>query len=65
MSRTANNDKLEGLHITVVPDDTMPDYGNDPTFIAMLERARAFLEKAGLPEGWDKNNNFKSTPQPE
>ncbi|HVV03527.1 MAG TPA: hypothetical protein VHC96_04855 [Puia sp.] len=65
MSHKVENDKLEQIQITVVPDNQMPDYHNDPTVIAAVERARAFLEKAGLPKGWDKNNNFKSSPQPE
>jgi hypothetical protein len=52
--QTPDNKKLKLADITVVPNDQMPDYHNDPTIIAMVERARAFLKKAGLPKGWDK-----------
>jgi hypothetical protein len=54
MSRIIDHNKLKHAHITVVPDNKMPDYQNDPHVIAMVERARTFLKKVGLPKGWDK-----------
>jgi len=54
MAHTIDNNKLKHAHITVVPGNKMPDYHNDPHIIAMIERARAFLKKVGLPKGWDK-----------
>jgi hypothetical protein len=40
------------LQITVV--NNMPDYGKDPYFVKKLEKARAALEKIGVPKGWAK-----------
>lgn len=54
MAQTPDNKKLNHAHITVVPNNEMPDIHNDPHVIAMAERARAFLKKVGLPKGWDK-----------
>ena len=54
MSQTIDNNKFRQAHITVVPGNKMPDYHNDPHIIAMVEKARAFLKKAGLPKGWGK-----------
>lgn len=59
MSQTIDNNKIKQAHITVVPDDTMPDYHKDPYAISMLEKARAFLKKAGLPEGWNKKTEIQ------
>jgi len=44
MTHTVDNKKINEAVFTVVPDGTMPDYHNDPTVIAAVERARAFLE---------------------
>lgn len=54
MVHTFDNKKLKQAHITVVPGNKMPDYHSDPFVVTMLEKARAFLKKAGLPKGWDK-----------
>lgn len=57
MAQTFDNKKLKQAHITVVPGNKMPDYHSDPKVIAMVERARAFLNKAGLPKGWGKKKD--------
>lgn len=54
MAQKVDTSKLRQAHITVVPDSSMPDYHNDPHIIAMVEKARSFLKKVGLPKGWDK-----------
>jgi hypothetical protein len=57
MAHTFENNKLRQAHITVVPGNKMPDYHNDPHVISMVERARAFLKKVGLPKGWGKKKD--------
>lgn len=50
-------DKKHLPGITVVHD--MPDYHNDPSIIARVERARAFLKQVGLPKEWEKTKKIK------
>ena len=57
MSQTIDNNKLRQAHITVVPNNKMPDYHNDPHVINMIEKARVFLKKVGLPKGWGKKKD--------
>ncbi len=57
MAHTFDNNKLRQARIIVVPDNKMPDYHNDPHVIAMVERARTFLKKVGLPKGWGKKKD--------
>jgi hypothetical protein len=58
MAHTVNNSKLKQAHITVVPGNKMPDYHSDPHVIAMVEKARSFLKKVGLPKGWSKRKGI-------
>lgn len=51
MAHTTNNKDTQ-LQITIVHN--MPDYSKDPYFVKKLEKARATLERVGLPKGWEK-----------
>lgn len=55
MAHAVNNNKKRQDHITVVHN--MPDLHNDPYVVEKVERARAFLKKAGLPKGWGKKKD--------
>ncbi|MGB8195139.1 MAG: hypothetical protein WCF67_24600 [Chitinophagaceae bacterium] len=41
-------------NITIV--DNMRDYSKDPVFVKKAQNARKFIEKYGLPEGFDKKS---------
>lgn len=62
MSNKTNHKIIKQSHITVVPSNQMPDYQNDPFFIAMTERARARLKEIGLPEGWGRKKVEQKRP---
>lgn len=51
MSKTTNNNTQRNFQVTVVHD--MRDYSKDPYFVKKLEKAKAFIEKNGLPKGWE------------
>jgi hypothetical protein len=49
-----NKNKAGKIDATIIVDDNMRDYSNDPFFVKKAEKATAFLQKHGLPKSAKK-----------
>ena len=54
MTKLQRKEFIENFTDNITVNKNMPDYGNCPTALRMLEDAKEFIKKNGLPKGLEK-----------
>ena len=54
MTKSQRNELIKNFTNNITVNKNMPDYGNCPTALQMLEDAKEFIKKSGLPKGLER-----------